>query len=90
MKQPEIMQYFTSDLQAVAIPFCNLAWQMVELLPANVQRDVALQKLLEAKDAAVRAYFTKPAEVVIDAGLVKGLSEEILNFQRDGGRIEFG
>lgn len=36
-------------------PFCDLARQIVETTPRNPERSVALRKLLEAKDAAVRA-----------------------------------
>lgn len=36
-------------------PFCELAAHIVRTLPRNAERTVALRKLLEAKDAAVRA-----------------------------------
>ena len=36
-------------------PFCELAKRIVETLPRNEERSVALRKLLEGKDAAVRA-----------------------------------
>lgn len=36
-------------------PFCQLARHLVDTTPANAERTVALRKLLEAKDAAVRA-----------------------------------
>lgn len=42
-------------LQAVSGPFCALAEHVVTELPRNAERTVALRKLLEAKDAAVRA-----------------------------------
>ena len=42
-------------LQAASKPFCDLARHIVETLPRNAERTVALRKLLEAKDAAVRA-----------------------------------
>lgn len=42
-------------LQAVSRPFCELAAHIVTTLPRNAERSVALRKLLEAKDAAVRA-----------------------------------
>ncbi len=35
--------------------FCDLARQIMETTPRNPERSVALLKLLEAKDAAVRA-----------------------------------
>jgi hypothetical protein len=43
------------QLQAISMPFCALAAAVVETLPRNAERSVALRKLLEAKDAAVRA-----------------------------------
>ncbi len=54
-----IMQFFAFDhlpehLQAVSKPFAELA-ETIHLLPRNAERSVALRKLLEAKDAAVRA-----------------------------------
>lgn len=42
-------------LQSASKPFCDLARMIVETLPRNAERSVALRKLLEAKDAAVRA-----------------------------------
>ena len=42
-------------LQAVSEPFCVLAQSLVVTLPRNPERTVALRKLLEAKDCAVRA-----------------------------------
>ncbi len=55
-----ILQFFKFDhlppaLQDVSAPFCSLAFQVVGTLPRNPERTVALRKLLEAKDAAVRA-----------------------------------
>ena len=54
-----IEQFFRYDhlqphLQEVSKPFADLA-QFVLTLPRNPERTVALRKLLEAKDAAVRA-----------------------------------
>lgn len=42
-------------LQAISKPFCDLAESVAERSPANPETTVALRKLLEAKDAAVRA-----------------------------------
>lgn len=42
-------------LAQVSRPFCHLALQLVTTTPRNAERSVALRKLLEAKDAAVRA-----------------------------------
>lgn len=56
-----IEQFFTYlhlpfELQMVSEPFCSLADSLVRTLPSNPERTVALRKLLEAKDAAVRAF----------------------------------
>lgn len=55
-----ILRYFhyshlPVSLQGASRPFCDLARHIVETLPRNAERTVALRKLLEAKDAAVRA-----------------------------------
>lgn len=55
-----IFQFFSwrhlpPDLQSVSKPFQMLAMQIIDQLPRNPERTVALRKLLEAKDAAVRA-----------------------------------
>lgn len=60
---PAIMQYFGYEhlpqhLQATSKPFYTLA-HVILCLPNNAERAVALRKLLEAKDAAVRAKITK-------------------------------
>lgn len=64
-KKPEtghehIAQFFAYEhlppvLQEVSKPFGELAATMLATLPRNPERTVALRKLLEAKDAAVRA-----------------------------------
>lgn len=58
-----IAQFFTfahlpPHLAAVSRPFAELAVKVLEL-PRNPERTVALRKLLEAKDAAVRAVVAK-------------------------------
>jgi hypothetical protein len=65
--QPEehILQFFAYEhlppmLQAVSLPFGQLAEDIVRILPRNPERTVALRKLLEAKDAAVRAMLARP------------------------------
>lgn len=63
-KKEDILQYFAfghlpPHLAAISEPFCVLAHRIVELLPRNPERSVALRKILEAKDAAVRAKLTK-------------------------------
>lgn len=55
-----LSQFFTyahlpPHLQPVSRPFCDLAQHIIDTLPANPERTVALRKLLEAKDCAVRA-----------------------------------
>jgi hypothetical protein len=46
-------------LQDVSIQFHALATIIVDTLPRNPERTVALRKLLEAKDCAVRALIWK-------------------------------
>lgn len=59
--QPEpMLQFFAFDhlppaLRDVSAPFFSLAQSLVTRLPRNPERTVALRKLLEAKDCAVRA-----------------------------------
>jgi hypothetical protein len=43
------------DLQEVSRPFSELAVWIVETVPKGPERTVGLRKLLEAKDATVRA-----------------------------------
>lgn len=55
-----ILRYFQYShlppaLKAMSVNFCNMARIVVSNLPRNAERSVALRKLLEAKDAAVRA-----------------------------------
>jgi len=62
-----ILQYFTYDhlpphLASVSQPWCELARLITATLPQNAERTVALRKLLEGKDAAVRAALTGPVE----------------------------
>ena len=61
MEKPDhIMQFFAfahlpDHLQEVSRPFCTTAEWVEKNIPRNPERTVALRKLLEAKDAAVRA-----------------------------------
>jgi hypothetical protein len=55
-----IMRYFQfahlpSHLQAFSRPWAELAVHVCETIPPSAERTVALRKLLEGKDAAVRA-----------------------------------
>lgn len=65
-------EHLPPKLQAISKPFCELARAIVGepageplvtglagALPRNAERTVALRKLLEAKDAAVRALLAK-------------------------------
>jgi hypothetical protein len=59
MSEP-ILQFFEYRhlplaLQDISKPFAGTATWMVETLPRNPERSASLRKLLEAKDAAVRA-----------------------------------
>lgn len=61
MADDPMLQWFNSDhlkpsLQAVSKPFGDLAKKIVDEVPRNPERTVALRKLLEAKDCAVRAF----------------------------------
>ena len=63
MKEP-ILQFFAYEhlpahLQGISRTFAELASNLVEVLPRNPERTVALRKLLEAKDAGVRAALYK-------------------------------
>ena len=60
-----ILRYFVYDhlpdkLKGVSMPFWELACTMEAVLPKGAEKSVALRKLLEAKDAAVRAALDMP------------------------------
>ncbi len=62
--QDRMMQFFAyshlpAHLQEISKPFGDLAEWIVTTLPSNAERTVALRKLLEAKDCAVRAVLYK-------------------------------
>lgn len=55
-----ILQFFNykhlpEKLQKISKPFCELATTIEADYPDGAEKSVALRKLLEAKDAAVRA-----------------------------------
>ena len=55
-----VLQFFSYShlppaLQLVSKPFCDLAQEIANRAPQSPETAVALRKLLEAKDAAVRA-----------------------------------
>ncbi len=60
MDNDPMLQFFAFEhlpekYQDVSRPFGLLARQIVETLPRNPERTVALRKLLEAKDCAIRS-----------------------------------
>ena len=64
MENDRLLQFFKFDhlplkLQQVSEPFCKLADYICDTLPQNAERTVALRKLLEAKDCAVRAHLCR-------------------------------
>lgn len=64
MQHPPILEYFTyqhlpAHLHTFAAPFCEVAIQIAATLPESHERTKSLDKLLEAKDCAVRAGLTQ-------------------------------
>jgi hypothetical protein len=62
--QPAILQFFAythlpEHLQTVSVPFHDMAQEIANTLPDNAERYMALRKLLEAKDCAVRSLLYK-------------------------------
>lgn len=60
----QISQFFAyehlpANLQEISKPFGEMADWLLRILPLNPERTVALRKLLEAKDGAVRARLFK-------------------------------
>lgn len=63
-QRDHIMQFFAwqhlpEHLQRISRPFGEMADNIEQTLPRNPERTVALRKLLEAKDAAVRSAVAK-------------------------------
>lgn len=59
-----VLQFFAFEhlppaLKEISRPFGQMAASITKTLPRNPERTVALRKLLEAKDAAVRAFIAK-------------------------------
>jgi hypothetical protein len=59
-----MMQFFSyehlkPELRTVSEPFYHMAVSIMLTLPENAERTMALRKLLEAKDCAVRAHLFK-------------------------------
>lgn len=60
IKQDQVLKYFhyqhlPAALQPLSKPFCELARFLVDNTPRCAERTVALRKLVEAKDCAVRS-----------------------------------
>lgn len=56
-------EHLPTHLQEISKDYCELARKIVDKYPSNPERTVALRKLLEAKDAAVRTFLYKePSE----------------------------
>lgn len=61
----KLLQFFKfkhlpeGDMQSVSEMFATLAQILTEVLPSNPESTVALRKLLEAKDCAVRSIIYK-------------------------------
>jgi hypothetical protein len=63
MTEP-MLQFFAyghlpEHLKAISAPFAEMADHIIQTLPRNPERTVALRKLLEAKDCAVRSVLWK-------------------------------
>ena len=59
MLQFFVYAHLPDALQDISKPFAEMANHIIATLPQNPERTVALRKLLEAKDCAVRAYLYK-------------------------------
>lgn len=64
-----LMQFFKYDhlpehLQIISRPFFDMAQRIEQNVPRNPERTVALRKLLESKDCAVRAVLAGPTQPV--------------------------
>lgn len=90
MTEP-IMQFFTyahlpPHLQEVSKPFAEMAETLVSSLPRNPERTVALRKLMEAKDCAVRALIFKdepdPLDLSKEVEHAEKLIAHALGFRR--------
>lgn len=60
LESTPILKYFKYEhlpthLQDYSRPFAELAALIIKKIPSSAERTVALRKLLESKDAAVRA-----------------------------------
>lgn len=66
MDQEHMLQFFGPrewplSLQGSALSFLRCAEEIIATIPRNPERTVALRKLLESKDALIRAASARPA-----------------------------
>ncbi len=54
-------EHLPEHLAAVSKPFCDLANMIATTMPVNEESDMALRKMLEAKDCAVRSVLLSEA-----------------------------
>ena len=97
-----VLQFFKYDhlparLQFVSRPFHRLAFDLAYDLPQGPELTVALRKLLEAKDCAVRARLQEPVEAppvekaVFEMPNVEALADDVLADRRtDADPLEKG
>jgi len=84
MVREPMLQFFDyahlkPELQGHSKPFWVLAQLLCNTLPQNPERTVALRKLLEAKDCAVRAkLYNEHAGEVVTSGQAQALDESLL------------
>lgn len=69
-KEYPILEFFqyghlSEKLQHISAPWCTLAWKVARTLPKNDETSTALRKLLEGKDAAVRAALSVRSQMKI-------------------------
>ena len=74
-----VLSFFASDhppahLQDVYRPFAELAKQVANRAPESQETTVALRKLLEARDAAVRAALPPPKPPPMEVEVVAAAS----------------
>ncbi len=72
MNSHYLLQFFKFDhladerLRAISERFQTLAIRLDQYLPDNQEKCMALRKLLEAKDCAIRAEIFQPQHVSLD------------------------
>lgn len=77
--------HLPEKLRATSRLFFILAASLVSTLPRNAERTVALRKLLEAKDAAVRANLPAPTLGETSRGILGNCRHPMIYAADDGG-----